>query len=92
MKTVVYDKLTNADKEKHVQITTVSLSTDYDDLTGAKFYMFHCWKCGGMVTQFHGTVNSEVAGITPLSQFPVILRCPNHRCKQKYVFIGLAEV
>lgn len=93
MKTIVYDKTTDRhDLEKKIQVTTVTLSPDIDDPTMSKFYMFHCWKCGGMVTQFNGTVSHQVPDITPLSKFPVIIRCPNHRCKQKFIFVGLAEV
>jgi hypothetical protein len=70
---------------KTIQVTSVILSHDYNDPTGANLYAFHCHRCGNVVIQYKGFVVSVLPGLAPV-KLPTILRCQNSKCKQHYSF------
>ena len=78
------------DEVRELQITTVTLAPEYDDPKMEKVYIFHCPRCGNKLIQYKGFVASILPGMAPVS-LPVILKCSNNKCNQKYAFSGFAQ-
>jgi len=70
------------------QITHVILHRDVNDLKNERLYLFHCVKCGNAVVQYQGFVVQILPGLAPIS-LPIVARCNNSTCRQKYAFSAL---
>lgn len=70
---------------RNIQITTVTLSHDIDDIYNENMYVFHCIRCGTPILQYQGFVASIMPGLAPI-KLPTILRCRNSKCKHSYSF------
>ena len=68
---------------KHIPVTSVILTHDYDDYGGYKLKMFFCPNCQKAMFQYKGNIQSIIVGESPLP-IPIILKCSNNECRKVY--------
>jgi hypothetical protein len=74
-------QVTIKDQTKEIQVTSVTLSYDVNDIKGDKLKMFFCYNCQNPIAQYHGKVLSILPGRTNVP-LPIYVKCSH--CKNLY--------
>ena len=67
--------------KKNIDVISVIVSTDKEDIKQEKLHMFFCCRCQNPLFRYMGRIVTITPGSTPLS-LPILLRCG--KCKINY--------
>ncbi len=73
------------------QVTSVWLTPDVNDPHNMRLKMFFCPNCRTPILQYKGFITKIIPGELPVD-LPIVIKCPNTECNQRYSVQGITEL